>query len=613
MGERPFSDQEALSIHAALHAPADSVVVRGRPWPIDSAGGAMRRVTVLGVQFATQNTRKRSTWAERALQGHKITWIIVPPACVAHPAEKKPAAPAAAAAAAEEVLPDDPRNWMTDPGWREALAGEFAKPYFGELLRYVCRARAGTRVYPPPQDVWSAFNLAPLDSVRVCVLGQDPYVNAGEAHGLCFSVRRGMRTPPSLSNIYDELARSVPGFARPAHGCLEAWARQGVLMLNASLTVEERKPNSHADCGWQRFTDEVVRVLVERRPGTVFMLWGAFAQRKGAAIDKDRCHVLVAAHPSPNAGNAFVGCGHFVKANEIIAAAGGTPIDWSPDAPANGAPVAAVAAAAPPPAALPLAAHAAPAEAPQNGDADPPKGRLAAPVEEILCLRDYLRFPQDFHPKGSCKQSLLDSADLLGIKDMQHLARMVSEFIDDMKFSDPPEAKLVSPDELFAIVAYTYDFGGHVVASENLYFKLNNDLRQRMKVKMEGWSTFLFYLLGGLSKLPSFSGTVYRGVKAESRAMVEKHYKLDRKVRWTGFTSTTDALTVASESFAGPGGVVFRIKTRSGKNIRSVSYIRGEGEILLSPNTTFRVKNPVHSEGKLLFLDLEEEPEEFVF
>eukprot|EP00727_Mastigamoeba_balamuthi_P002108 m51a1_g11895 putative uracil-dna glycosylase (377) ;mRNA; r:602935-604148 len=226
---------------------------------------------------------------------------------------------------------EDPLASLVEPTWRAALADEFAKPYFKSLMKFVVAERKKANVFPPPEDVWTAFNMTPLDKVRVVILGQDPYFNQGEAHGLCFSVRRGVKVPPSLNRIYAELARCVPGFRKPTHGCLESWARQGVFMLNATLTVEQKKPNSHAKSGWQQFTDRVVQLLNERREGLVYMLWGSFAQKKGKAINRSKNTVLEAPHPSPLGGSGFNNCAHFRKANDVIVAAGGQPIDWSPD------------------------------------------------------------------------------------------------------------------------------------------------------------------------------------------------------------------------------------------------------------------------------------------
>lgn len=191
------------------------------------------------------------------------------------------------------------------------------------------RLQAGARIFPPPPDIFAAFDATPFDAVKVVILGQDPYHGAGQAHGLCFSVRPGVPVPPSLDNIYKELARDV-GVARPDHGCLLAWAQRGVLLLNAVLTVEEGRPGSHRGKGWEGFTDHVVDVLNREREGLVFLLWGSYAQAKGKVIDARRHRVLKAPHPSPlSAHRGFLGCGHFSAANAYLERSGTGPIDWS--------------------------------------------------------------------------------------------------------------------------------------------------------------------------------------------------------------------------------------------------------------------------------------------
>jgi uracil-DNA glycosylase len=176
--------------------------------------------------------------------------------------------------------------------------------------------------------IFSAFNQTPFDAVKVVILGQDPYHNPGEAMGLCFSVPKGVRVPPSLVNIYKEI-KSELGIEPPKHGDLSHWAAQGVLLLNAMLTVEAGKPASHQKIGWQTFTDAVIRRISEQKEGVVFLLWGNFARGKKALIDQERHYVLEAAHPSPLAGDAFQGCGHFARANEMLEKQGKMPIDWS--------------------------------------------------------------------------------------------------------------------------------------------------------------------------------------------------------------------------------------------------------------------------------------------
>lgn len=210
---------------------------------------------------------------------------------------------AAKVARAEPETPSKPAaallQDLTEPGWSAALHKETGKPYFVELASKVALEREKKTVFPPAAQTFNALNLTPLDQVRVVILGQDPYHGPGQAHGLAFSVPHGIQVPPSLKNIYTELAEDVPGFKRPSHGNLESWARRGVLLLNASLTVRRSEANSHEKYGWQTFTDAVIRVLNARETPMVFILWGGFAQKKGKIINRERHRVIEAAHPSP--------------------------------------------------------------------------------------------------------------------------------------------------------------------------------------------------------------------------------------------------------------------------------------------------------------------------
>ena len=216
-----------------------------------------------------------------------------------------------------------------EPSWREVLQGEFDSPYFAELVRFVRAAYARGTVYPPGRLIFEAFNRTPFDKVKVVVVGQDPYHGPRQAHGLCFSVMRPTPPPPSLLNIYTELEQEYGAKVDRTSGDLSSWADQGVLLLNSTLTVAEHAPMSHQGHGWERFTDAVVAALNQRRENLVFMLWGAPAGRKGAAIDRNRHLVLTAPHPSPlSAYRGFFGCGHFKSANEYLAAHGKEPIDW---------------------------------------------------------------------------------------------------------------------------------------------------------------------------------------------------------------------------------------------------------------------------------------------
>ena len=216
-----------------------------------------------------------------------------------------------------------------EPGWKAVLAPEFEKPYFQELAaRLHAEKRAGKTIYPPGRQIFRAFELTPFDQVKVVILGQDPYHNPGQAEGLSFSVPHGVPAPPSLKNIYQEIESDL-GVTVRKDGSLENWARQGVFLLNAILTVEAGRAASHAGIGWAPFTDAVIRTLSERREGLVFLLWGNFARSKKALIDTSRHTVLEAAHPSPLAGGAFFGCRHFSKANAALSARGLQPIDWT--------------------------------------------------------------------------------------------------------------------------------------------------------------------------------------------------------------------------------------------------------------------------------------------
>ncbi|MGB8858696.1 MAG: uracil-DNA glycosylase [Ilumatobacteraceae bacterium] len=213
--------------------------------------------------------------------------------------------------------------------WNPVLRGEFAKPYWQQLQRFVADQRVRYTVFPPEPEVFAALHLTPFTDTRVVILGQDPYHGPQQAHGLCFSVRPGVAVPPSLANIYKELHADL-GLAIPHHGNLEAWARQGVLLLNTTLTVRAGQAASHQGHGWELFTDEVLRAVNGKQDRVVFILWGAAARRKKSLVDLSRHVVLESAHPSPlSAHNGFFGSRPFSKANAALEAAGLQPIDWS--------------------------------------------------------------------------------------------------------------------------------------------------------------------------------------------------------------------------------------------------------------------------------------------
>lgn len=216
-----------------------------------------------------------------------------------------------------------------EESWKNALANEFEQPYFAHIKEFiVAQKKMGKKVYPPGALVFNAFNLTPFHQVKVVILGQDPYHGAGQAHGLCFSVPHGVKPPPSLVNIFKELKTDL-GIEIPNHGNLENWAKQGVLLLNASLTVNEAEPNSHVPSGWHRFTDAVIKKISDEKEGVIFLLWGKFAQDKSVLIDTQKHFVLKAAHPSPFSVERFYGCKHFSKTNQLLVQQNKNPIYWS--------------------------------------------------------------------------------------------------------------------------------------------------------------------------------------------------------------------------------------------------------------------------------------------
>lgn len=216
---------------------------------------------------------------------------------------------------------------MLPESWLPAIGGELDQPYFKELVEFVEKERANGPVYPPREQVFAALEATPFDQVKVLVLGQDPYHGAGQGHGLCFSVRPGVKVPPSLRNIYKEMKEEL-GLPVPDNGYLMPWAEQGVLLLNAVLTVREGEPNSHKGKGWEKFTDSVIRAVSDRSDPVVFVLWGAYAQKKIPLIDEERHVVVKGAHPSPLSAKKFFGSRPFTQINEAVAAQGHEPIDW---------------------------------------------------------------------------------------------------------------------------------------------------------------------------------------------------------------------------------------------------------------------------------------------
>ncbi|MDO3386523.1 uracil-DNA glycosylase [Gilvimarinus sp. SDUM040013] len=216
-----------------------------------------------------------------------------------------------------------------EPGWLRELEGEFSQPHMLSLKAFLLAQKQAKKVvFPPSQLMFNAFNSTPFDKVKVVILGQDPYHGPGQAHGLCFSVPEGVKPPPSLVNIFKEIERDL-GIERPDHGCLQRWAEQGVLLLNATLSVEQGRAGSHQKQGWESFTDAAIDALNRDREGVVFLLWGSYAQKKGRLIDTRKHLVLKSPHPSPlSAHRGFIGNGHFSQANEYLRSRGVEPIDW---------------------------------------------------------------------------------------------------------------------------------------------------------------------------------------------------------------------------------------------------------------------------------------------
>lgn len=230
-----------------------------------------------------------------------------------------------------DKMPTESINVQIEESWKNALESEFSQPYFLAIRQFLKSEKAnGKIIYPPGSLIFNAYNLTPFDSVKVIILGQDPYHGTGQAHGLCFSVQQGVKPPPSLVNIYKELKTDISGFQIPQHGNLESWAKQGVFLLNAMLTVEKDKPASHKEIGWQNFTDAAIRALSKNREHLVFILWGSFAQQKSEFIDSSKHLILKAPHPSPfSADRGFFGCKHFSKANAYLLEHHSEQINWN--------------------------------------------------------------------------------------------------------------------------------------------------------------------------------------------------------------------------------------------------------------------------------------------
>jgi len=217
-----------------------------------------------------------------------------------------------------------------EPSWLEVLRDEFDKGYMVQLRAFLKNEKlSGNKIYPKGSDIFNAFEQTPFANLKVVILGQDPYHGENQAHGLSFSVQKGITIPPSLRNIYKEMTTDIPGFVVPTHGDLTEWAKQGVLLLNASLTVQAGMPGSHQKKGWEEFTDNVIKTISDKKEGIVFILWGSFAQAKAALIDHTKHHIIKSPHPSPfSADRGFFGSKPFSKTNEILIKEGKVPVDW---------------------------------------------------------------------------------------------------------------------------------------------------------------------------------------------------------------------------------------------------------------------------------------------
>ncbi len=217
---------------------------------------------------------------------------------------------------------------LTEPSWRTALSAEFSKEYIGTLEAFLAEAYRDQKIYPQPQQIFRTFNNTPLSEVKVCILGQDPYHGPGQANGLAFSVGDDMPIPPSLRNIFKEIVREI-GKSNLSNGNLAPWAKNGVLLLNTTLTVEEGRPGSHQNRGWERFTDAVISILNLESEGLVYLLWGSHAQKKGKMIDSTKNLILMSSHPSPlSAHRGFLGCDHFLQANNYLRSVEKMPVNW---------------------------------------------------------------------------------------------------------------------------------------------------------------------------------------------------------------------------------------------------------------------------------------------
>ncbi|KAJ5080415.1 uracil-DNA glycosylase [Anaeramoeba ignava] len=218
---------------------------------------------------------------------------------------------------------------LMEPSWRKILHSQFNQPYFKRIVDFLIQKEKNEIIYPPKNFIFEAFRLCPFDKIKVVIIGQDPYHGKGQAHGLAFSVQKGIAIPKSLHNIYKEVGDNYKTFKKPKHGNLESWAKQGVFLINTVLTVTEHKPESHKKSGWKEFINEVIRIISKKKKHVVFLLWGRHSQACASLIDSKRHHILKAAHPSPLSSKKFFGCKHFSKTNEILTKHSLEPINWN--------------------------------------------------------------------------------------------------------------------------------------------------------------------------------------------------------------------------------------------------------------------------------------------
>lgn len=286
---------------------------------VDAGGNSKKKTTSSGSPAKPKNSADASaTSPSKAVAAKKVFPLF----------EKKGADVAATSATNTGGI--NLKQYVTDPEWAKALASTFDAPYFKQIEAFLVQEESSKNlVFPPRKDIFTALNVCPLSKVKVVIIGQDPYHDHNQAHGMCFSVLPGVKVPPSLVNMYKELTTDIQGFKTPGHGYLMDWAKQGILMLNATLTVQAHKANSHEKIGWQQFTDKIIDLVNERagKP-VVFLLWGNFAKQKAKRVNRGKHKVIESAHPSPLSANKWFGCHAFSLCNKALQELGEEPIDW---------------------------------------------------------------------------------------------------------------------------------------------------------------------------------------------------------------------------------------------------------------------------------------------